>query len=186
MSDLDVTTAADLAERLLGGFSDRWRHSVGVAAAAYAIGHVVSAEDVTVVVAAAWLHDIGYSPDLRDTGFHPLDGARYLRSIGAPERLCSLVAHHSCAIVEARIRHMGGLLLAEFPPEESILADALIYADMTTGPTGLPVTVDERLAEILGRYPEADPVHLAITESAPLLRATVARIEAHLGVTHPR
>jgi integrase len=25
------------------------------------------------------LHDIGYSPELADTGFHPLDGARYLR-----------------------------------------------------------------------------------------------------------
>jgi hypothetical protein len=27
----------------------------------------------------AGLHDIGYSPELADMGFHPLDGARYLR-----------------------------------------------------------------------------------------------------------
>jgi HD superfamily phosphodiesterase len=32
------------------------------------------------VVTAAWLHDIGLAPDLRDTGFHPLDGARFLTS----------------------------------------------------------------------------------------------------------
>jgi hypothetical protein len=32
-------------------------------------------------VAAAWLHDIGYAPAIAEsgTGFHPLDGARYLR-----------------------------------------------------------------------------------------------------------
>ena len=27
------------------------------------------------LVAAAWLHDIGYAPGLVQTGFHPLDGA---------------------------------------------------------------------------------------------------------------
>ncbi len=31
------------------------------------------------LVAAAYLHDIGYAPELAITGFHPLDGARHLR-----------------------------------------------------------------------------------------------------------
>jgi HD superfamily phosphodiesterase len=31
--------------------------------------------------AAAWLHDIGYSPEIAVSGFHPLDGARYLRDV---------------------------------------------------------------------------------------------------------
>lgn len=179
-------SARAAAARLLGKSVDRWDHVTGVAAVASKIVDIVPAEDTELLVAAAWLHDIGYSPDLRETGFHPLDGARYLHSIGAPERLCALVAHHSCAIVEARVRHMGGLLLAEFPPDESLVADALTYADMTTGPTGQPVAVDERIAEVLDRYPPTDPVHRAITESAPLLRATVARIEAHLATAHPR
>jgi len=31
---------------------------------------------------AAYLHDIGYAEPLVDTGFHPLDGAVYLRGLG--------------------------------------------------------------------------------------------------------
>ena len=38
------------------------------------------------LVAAAWLHDIGYAPELVETGFHPLDGARYLRREGLMNR----------------------------------------------------------------------------------------------------
>ena len=81
---------------------------------------------------------------------------------------------------------MRAMLLAEFPPEESVVADALTFADMTTSPTGQPVSVEERLAEILDRYPPTDPVHRAITESSEQLRAAVARVEARLGVRQPR
>ena len=183
---IDSEAARKEAARLLGTSSDRWDHVVGVAAAARAVVDVVPPEDAELLVAAAWLHDIGYSPEIADTGFHPLDGARHLRSLGAPPRLCSLVAHHSAAVVEAKVRHMRAMLLAEFPPEESIVADALTFADMTTSPTGRPVTVDERLAEILERYPPTDPVHQAISESSEQLRAAVARVEARLGVRQPR
>jgi len=34
------------------------------------------------LVCADWLHDIGYAPALVATGFHPLDGARFLESVG--------------------------------------------------------------------------------------------------------
>jgi hypothetical protein len=34
----------------------------------------VPAADRPVLIAAAWLHDIGYAPGLPETGFHPLDG----------------------------------------------------------------------------------------------------------------
>ncbi len=157
----------------------------GVAAAARYVGDVVLPEDAELLVAAAWLHDIGYSPPSPTPG-SILDGARHLRALGAPPRLCSLVAHHSAAVVEAKVRHMRAMLLAEFPPEKSVVADALTFADMTTSPTGQPVTVEERLAEILERYPPTDPVHRAISESSEQLRAAVARVEARLGVRQPR
>lgn len=182
----DSEAAREEAARLLDMSSDRWSHVAGVAAAARAVVDVVPPEDTELLIAAAWLHDIGYSLAIADTGFHPLDGARHLRSLGAPPRLCSLVAHHSSALVEAKVRHMRAMLLAEFPPEESIVADALTFADMTTSPTGRPVTVEERLAEILDRYPPTDPVHRAISESSEQLRAAVARVEAWLGVGQPR
>jgi len=47
--------------------------------------------DGELLVAAALLHDIGYAPDLVDTGFHPIDGARYLLNTDAPTRLVNLV-----------------------------------------------------------------------------------------------
>src|SRR5690606_30515765 len=110
------------------------------------------------LTAAAYLHDIGYSPELVDTGFHPLDGARYLRDVaGADERLCRLVAHHSCAVNEATERDLYDALTKEFAPERQELADALTYCDMTTGPDGRHLDVHERLAEIHSRY---GPEHL--------------------------
>ncbi|WP_374058210.1 HD domain-containing protein [Marinitenerispora sediminis] len=134
--------------------------------------------DSELVVASAWLHDIGYSPSLVSTGFHPLDGARYLRDVErADELLCSLVAHHTGALVEADERGLRDELAGEFalPPEP--LLDALTYSDLTTGPDGSRLTVEERLSEILDRYGPDDLVHRAITRSSPALRGTVRTVE---------
>ncbi|SCG11123.1 HD domain-containing protein [Streptomyces sp. MnatMP-M27] len=53
-----------------------------------------------VLESAAVLHDIGYAPPLVNTGFHPLDGARYLRDThAADERIVRLVANHTYALL---------------------------------------------------------------------------------------
>jgi hypothetical protein len=49
---------------------------------------------------------------------------------------------------------------------------------MTTGPDGSFVRAEDRVSEILSRYPEDDPVHRAIERSAPTLLAAVARVDA--------
>jgi hypothetical protein len=126
------------------------------------------------------LHDIGYAPDAVVTGFHPLDGARYLRALGYPDRLVCLVAHHSDAVLEAEIRGLDGELAAEFPREESVTADALWFCDMTTGPDGQHLPVTERLAEIRRRYGAGDVVTRFIEEAEPDLVAAVRRTEEHL------
>jgi len=66
--------------RLLKAETHRWAHVAGVASAASVDGEALRIDEAELLVAAAWLHDIGYSADLLDTGFHPLDGVRYLRS----------------------------------------------------------------------------------------------------------
>ena len=106
-------------------------------------------------------------------GFHPVDGARFLRTHGK-ERLACLVAHHSGARFEAEER---GLVneLAAFPLDEGPVMDALIYADMTTGPACQSMTLDQRIDEIQRRYPQDDPVHRAIVRARPLLQAAVER-----------
>jgi hypothetical protein len=175
--------AACLARELLSdALPDRWAHTQGVAAQARALRPVLG-EDTDTVEAAAWLHDIGYSPALVDTGFHPLDGARHLRDHGHGSPLVrTLVAHHSCAVIEAEERGLRETLLADFPlsPDAGRLSPALLYADMTTGPTGDRVTVDDRLAEILRRYPPEHVVHRAIARAQRTVRKQCTAVAASL------
>jgi predicted hydrolase (HD superfamily) len=142
--------AAELARTLLEvPLPRRWAHVQGVAAQARSLASILS-DDAELLEAAAWLHDIGYSPGLADTGFHPLDGARYLRDVQHADRvLCRLVANHSCAIIEAEERGLADALSSEFPAPALMLSDALAYCDMTTTPTGDVVTVKDRLSEIV-------------------------------------
>ena len=84
--------AAELARTMLAeALPRRWRHVRSVARRARWVAKELSLSDD--LVAAAWLHDIGYAPELVETGFHPLDGARYLRRQGVDAQVVSLVAH---------------------------------------------------------------------------------------------
>ncbi|MFJ1873012.1 HDIG domain-containing metalloprotein [Streptomyces chartreusis] len=172
--------AAELAESLLPPLGNRWLHTQAVAARASEASAAVSAEDRDLLIAAAWLHDIGYAPELRDTGFHPLDGARYLETQGAPSRLVRLVAHHSGAVYEAEQRGLTEEL-AVYEREDSAVLDALIYADMTTGPAGQSFDFDHRIDEILKRYEPGSEVHNAISKARPYLGEAVQRVQARLG-----
>jgi putative nucleotidyltransferase with HDIG domain len=149
---VDVNAAAELAEEHLArALPRRWKHVQAVAATAERVAPLVG-DDGAVLIAAAWLHDIGYAPDLVDTGFHPLDGARFLRRVGFDDRLAALVAHHSCAVIEADERGLVDELSAEFTREHSPTTDALWYCDMITGPDGEPLPAWRRLEEIRIRY----------------------------------
>lgn len=175
--------ARELARSLLEGeLPVRWAHSRGVAAQALALQRLLR-QHAELLEAAAWLHDIGYARPLALTGFHPLDGARYLRDtrFGDPT-LWTLVAHHTCAQIEAQARGLGEVLAAEFPIGEvdPFLVAALTYCDMTTGPDGTPLTVDERITEILSRYHPEDVVHRSIAHATPILRRQTAEIVAAL------
>jgi hypothetical protein len=177
-----VTWAHELAARYLAeSLPSRWSHVQGVAARAWEVADVV-ADERDVLVSAAWLHDLGYAPELVETGFHPLDGARYLRRLGADDRLCGLVAHHSAALVEADQRGLVDQLNAEFPREQSSVGDALWYADLTVGPDGESVTVEERLAEIIERYGTGHVVSLSVEKARPELLAAASRTEQRLSL----
>ncbi|MEU5529487.1 HD domain-containing protein [Micromonospora chersina] len=175
-----VEGAAELAEQHLAeALPRRWRHVQAVAAKAQELGRLPH-HDAEVLVAAAWLHDLGYAPGIVDTGFHSLDGARWLRRRGLDERLAGLVAHHSCAAYEADERGLGDQLRSEFPQETSPTADALWYADMTTGPDGQDLKVEERLAEIRQRYGPDDLVTRFWRKAEPALIEAVRRTESRL------
>jgi hypothetical protein len=101
--------------------------------------------------AAAWLHDVGYAPELARTGFHPLDGARFLQGTDVPERLVGLVAFHSSALAESELFGVADQM-AEFTDERTLTRDLLWYSDMTIGPDGQCMTFHERMDDVRARY----------------------------------
>jgi HD superfamily phosphodiesterase len=173
-----VAWAAEESRRRLAGIGTRWAHCRGVAARAEEIAAVVDSADRTLLVVAAYLHDVGHAPELVVSRFHPLDGARWLETEGF-DRLAALVAHHTAAIFEAHERGLGDEL-ARFVNERSPVTDALAYSDLTTGPAGQRVTAAERLAEIEARYGHESIVVRALTKASETLGGTVARTERRL------
>lgn len=181
-STMDLTERAySLAESLLSGpLPRRWAHSLGVAERARSLAPILDG-DAALMEAAAVLHDIGYSPSIASTGFHPLDGARFLRDQEAmDDRVVRLVAHHSCALLEAEERGLREELETEFELEQPALVDALLFCDMTTTPDGGCTSSRDRVAEIVGRYGPDTIVGRFIQRAAPEIHAAVQRVEGRL------
>src|SRR3954447_16304018 len=135
MVDQSIRTAHDVVGDVLEHDPRRLHHCAGVASRVEMFAATVPEDAAETLVAAAWLHDIGYATAVRHSGYHPIDGARYLRREGWPKPVCDLVAHHSGSRFVA---HVLGLDrdLAEFDFVEDPLTDALTAADNTAGPNG--------------------------------------------------
>lgn len=177
--------ARAIAERFVAPLGRRWAHVQAVAARTVGLSETVPASDRDSLVSAAWLHDIGYSPEIGHTRFHPLDGARYLRDKGWPQAIVCLVAHHSGARFEAAERGLSAEL-DEFPLPDGPVLDALVAADLTVGPSGESLSYDDRISEILSRYQPEDPVHRTWVKAAPIMREALKRTEARLTAAQPR
>ncbi|MBV8178782.1 MAG: HD domain-containing protein [Mycobacterium sp.] len=174
MTAPQVNEARGAAQTRLAALPLRLAHVHGVAAAADSLrGHFDVAAG-NCLVAAAWLHDIGYAPSLRSIGFHPVDGAMFARRAGFDELVVSLVAFHSGAPAEAQERGINALSAFSEPPQRVL--DALTFCDLTTGPDGSAVAPDDRLEEVLERYEPDDPVHRAVHAARHELLATVERV----------
>lgn len=176
---MESDEASDLAARHLADMGSRWAHvqAMGHLADALAAEGRVSSD----VATAAWLHDVGYAPELAHTGFHPLDGARFLQGLSVQANVVALVAHHTGAAYEAAERGLSGALTALPSP---ILTDLeeLNLLDLVIGPDGSPTTTSARLREVLERYPANDPVHRAVAVSRPALLVGADRARRRLGL----
>ena len=175
-----IEKARGLAKKLLRkDLPERWRHTQGVATRAAELTATVAAQDRSVLISAAWLHDIGYAPAIRHTGFHPLDGGLHLRAHGWGDRLAALVAHHSGARF-VPVERGFGLRMAEFDFEDDAVSDALTYADQTVGPNGRRMTVPYRIAEAISRHGPDSPNARARVDRVPYLLAVADRVEQRL------
>lgn len=166
--------ARSLAHALLHDQGTRWVHVETAGSVAARLTHLFDLEEAALLVAAATLHDIGYSARVVRTGFHSLDGALFLRAEGYPERLARLVAHHSWAVLTAPENGVHDLE-HQFKREDSLLADALAFSDMHSAPSGEFIEPEARLADIARRH--VSPVQAA---RAGMLRASIARVNSAL------
>lgn len=161
----------DFADLLSTLDEDRRAHSVEVGCKVASVSQFAPAWARSDLVTAAVLHDIGYAHP--DSDLHALDGARFLRAQGFSPVVCNLVLNHSASTYEAEAR---GIPLAEYEGfgvdvDLSTVHPLLWWADMTTGPQGQTVTVEERLAEIRDRYGPGDIVTRFIERARPVLVA---------------
>ncbi|OYO08825.1 hypothetical protein CGZ94_20225 [Enemella evansiae] len=165
---------------LLEELGRRWQHVRGVGETAEGLLERMGPIG-PLVVRAAWWHDVGYAPELHETGHHAIDGALYLKKSGRDEELVNLVAWHTGSEFEAEQR---GLLreLEKFPKPNPIALDLLTLIDLSTGPDGEPIREERRIAEILNRYGPRDPVHRAVAASGPGLIAASTRAKLSLGL----
>lgn len=163
-----MASAEALAAAVLSSFGDRWAHSqaVGLAAEVLATQLSLGPLEHSRLVAAAWVHDIGYAfPGLHP--WHPIAGALYLEAHGF-QKIAGLVAWHSTAAEEGRVLGLLGDL-GRWPHEESFIQDALDLADMTTGPAGEPMTVAQRMNEVRVRRGARSTQYAALVRARPRL-----------------
>ena len=186
-----VPQARGMAQAFLAeALPRRWAHTIGVAEAAARLARALAPDHADTIVAAAWLHDIGYAPALAKTGFHPIDGACHVAQT-APS-LCmavNLIAHHSGGVFEAQQRGLQSALGQYRFPVDVVQLAILNCADLSTSPDAAFIDPTDRLAEVLDRYPPQHPVHRAVAKSRPLLiaqaRLVLGAAEA-AGYSEPR
>ncbi|MGH3446014.1 MAG: HD domain-containing protein [Nocardioidaceae bacterium] len=105
--------ARETAVNLLGGvLPHRLNHCLGVGDRAHQLAaqiefHPIDPVAIDLVTAAGYVHDIGYATELVHHGHHAVDGALYLRRVGAPGALVSLVWWHSTAPWELLLCDLG-------------------------------------------------------------------------------
>jgi hypothetical protein len=170
--------AANYAESLLAPFEERWAHVQGVARLARRVSVILPPSEGDVLLAAAYVHDLGYAPSLVETGLHALDGARHLRALNH-ERLAGLVAYHSSSWPEAELRGLTAEL-EEFEDEASDTSMALTYCDMTTNGVGTVVTFSERLDDVERRYGADHVVTVSLRRAQPEIERCIGLVDARL------
>jgi putative nucleotidyltransferase with HDIG domain len=176
-----IDAAGELAARILQDNPERLQHSAAVAARARVLAITVGPSAVDTLVAAAWLHDIGYGSRARESGFHPLDGAVYLNRNGWPQSVCALVADHSGSRFVASVLGLDDRL-REFEFVEDPVSDALTVADNTAGRNGTIMAVDERLREKQTRHAPDSPNARANPERDDYIRAADRRVAHRLAI----
>jgi hypothetical protein len=175
----ELAWALKVARQIVGPERYRWAHTLGVVRLVNESLTLVATEERSLVLAAAYVHDIGHARRLRTTGCHALDGALYVREAGHPQ-LASMVAQHSGARCEAALRGLETEMAMFTTVGESSALDVLTFSDLKTDHQGYRCSVDERLEGIATRYGDDHIATRAFRRAQSELRQTVSRVESRL------
>lgn len=165
-----AATAVDIA-----GAGDRVRRSM-VVAEVRRVAEMLVPGLSDLLVAAAWLMDIGAAARVADTGFEALDGAVFIRREGFPSIVAELVAHHTATDVEAAARGLAHRL-AEFPAPPAQWSAILTYANLRVGEHGEIRSAAAGIAEIVAGARPGGPAQRAVRAAAASLAKTAASVE---------
>jgi hypothetical protein len=175
-----VRDARALAESLLVDDPTRLEHVRGAGTVAGMVASALSPHQPEMIIAAAWLHDIGYAPAIARTGFHPVDGALFLAREGWPDPVVFMVAHHSQAAVLAPyygVQHHMALL----EHVHGVADDIITFSDLRAGPNGLGAEPRDRVEDMRRRHADSGVVPRAIREARyRMLLTAAARVNAEV------
>ena len=121
-----------------------------------------SKKDTEELLELAKLHDIGYSEKVKDTGFHPYDGYKYISGFVSDDILNGVLLHTNARelseyCTDSKIRNFYKLMGRRFLlTRRMFFIEAITYCDITTDSKGNKVTISKRLEEINQRYGEED------------------------------
>jgi hypothetical protein len=68
--------------------------------------------------------------------------------------------------------------MSRFPDEPGLIADCLTYCDLSNGPEGQPMELNQRIDEVERRYGRDDVVPQGLRLAYPLLAKSFAHVES--------
>lgn len=157
----------------------RLKHSLGAERFMSVLAPQISDDPETIdrLLTAALFHDVGHASRLRVTNFHPLDGAIYLSRAQANSDIVEATLFHGAAkrpaATHPRAASVYSLLAGREP---SLFCDAVDLCDLRTSPNGKPITVSERVAEVVRRYGPIHPVSIDMKARLTVRKQGIARV----------
>jgi hypothetical protein len=130
-----------------------------------------SETDLDLSECAALLHDIGYWQPIATTGFHPVDGANFLKEQGQ-EILADLIIGHSCSPEEGKLMGFDGI-----EQSKTLIGKLITYWDVQVKQGGEVVSYKERFEDIINRYGVDSIVGRANILAKPRIEAIVNEID---------
>ncbi|QCV56729.1 HD domain-containing protein [Thermoactinomyces vulgaris] len=162
---------------------NRYHHILGVVRGMQEILPRLELEQETKaqLIQAAYLHDVGYSKQLNQYNFHPLDGAVFAQQSGFSKPVIAAILFHSEAYETVKKARTDLLNIYEtnkqlLDEQDRLFIDLITYCDVQTSPQGEKISLDKRVQDVVNRYGEDHPVSQMMIFCKPKYQNTIDRV----------